>query len=60
MSKDPIQLDANVAIQALEDHKTRMLGVVDDPRFRAFWGMMGGTTEYLDSAKEDMKKWKVK
>jgi hypothetical protein len=56
MSKSPIHLDADVAIKALEDHKTQMFGLVNDPKFRDFWTMMGGTTEQLDSAKVELEK----
>lgn len=56
----PIELKKEDVIKALDDHKTRMFGLVDDPKFRDFWTMMGGTPEQLDGAKEEMKKWEVK
>lgn len=60
MSKDPIHVDKNDVAGALEDHKSSILGLIDDPRFRSFWEMMGGEPEFLDEKKVEVEKWEVK
>lgn len=60
MSKAPIKLDVADVSKALDTHKNHLLGLVDDPKFRELFTMFGGTPEFLDEKKEEMKKWKVK
>jgi hypothetical protein len=60
MSKAPIKLKTSDVAKALDDQKNHILGLVDDPKFREFWTMMGGTPEFLDEQKEEVKNWKVK
>lgn len=60
MSKSPIHLDKNAVAQAVEDHKSSILELIDDPKFRSFWEMMGGEPEFLDEKKVEVEKWEVK
>jgi hypothetical protein len=56
----PIDIPLGDVTKELENHKNRMFGLIDDPKFRSFWTMMGGTTEQLESGREEIEKWKVK
>ena len=58
MSK--IRLDKKSVETALEDHKSHLIALIDDPKFRDIWKMFGCDTDFLDEKKNEMKDWKVK
>ena len=60
MAKAPINLNLSDVSKAVEDHKANMLGLIDDPKFRELFTMFGGTPEFLDEKREEVKNWKVK
>ena len=60
MAKAPINLKLTDVSKALDAHKNHLLGLVDDPKFRELFTMFGGTPEFLDEKREEVKNWKVK